>query len=101
MRLLGGRIRLWTVSTLWVTDWAVPVLDWPGFRMFDAGAGRAAVACPSRCAIGGGEEPVALAFRPVGYDREAAGAAPPFKGGGVDPLSGGEPAGDQEGNDNQ
>jgi hypothetical protein len=25
---------LWTVSTLWVMDWAVPVPDWPRFRMF-------------------------------------------------------------------
>ena len=29
----GGKIGVWTVSTVWVTDWAVPVPDWPGFRM--------------------------------------------------------------------
>ena len=30
----GENWGVWTVSTLWVTDWAVPVPDWPGFRMF-------------------------------------------------------------------
>ena len=29
-----GRSGVWTVSTLWVSDWAVPVPDWAGFRMF-------------------------------------------------------------------
>ena len=35
---------MWTVSTLWVTDWVASVPDWAGFRMFGgspvfAGAG--------------------------------------------------------------
>ena len=29
-----GRIGVWTVSTLWVSDWAVPMPDCAGFRMF-------------------------------------------------------------------
>ena len=29
-----GNRGVWTVSTLWVSDWAVPVPDWAGFRMF-------------------------------------------------------------------
>ena len=30
----GGEVGVWTVSTLWVADWAVAVPDWAGFRMF-------------------------------------------------------------------
>ncbi len=30
----GENLGVWTVSTLWVTDWAVPVPDWTGFLMF-------------------------------------------------------------------
>ena len=30
----GGEKWVWTVSTLWVPDWVVPVPDWPGLRMF-------------------------------------------------------------------
>ena len=32
--LWWGVWGVWTVSTLWVSDWAVPVPDWAGFRMF-------------------------------------------------------------------
>ena len=31
--LWGGEWGVWIVSTLWVSDWAVPVPDCPGFRM--------------------------------------------------------------------
>jgi hypothetical protein len=29
-----GVSGVWTVSTLWAADWAVPVPDWAGFHMF-------------------------------------------------------------------
>jgi len=50
--LWWGGLGVWTVSTLWVADWAVPVPDWPGFRMFrrdsSVGKGRNPVRVPPR-----------------------------------------------------